>query len=365
VPNEKRARHKAARQAKMAQLRRAQQRRRNMKRGGVVGIAVVIALVLALYSGGFFSSGHKHKTALTTKDSTTTSSVAPTTTVPASTTPLPLAKVEADLVARTPPAHSAACDNPSTGPASSASTAPTTTIPAKSPAVATIDAPAGVGFPDLDGSAPHYTKFTAAPPFCIDADDTYTATMKTTAGTIVIELLPKYAPVTVNSFVFLAGYHYFDGTVFHRVIPGFVDQGGDPTGTGTGGPGYEYKDELPKSVGAYDAGSFAMANSGANTNGSQFFLVVGAGGAELGKPAYSMYGQVISGLSAANKINSEGQASGTPKVLNKILSVTISVTKGSASTPTTTPAAPSTTSASATTSAPGTTSAPTTTPTTS
>jgi cyclophilin family peptidyl-prolyl cis-trans isomerase len=361
VPNEKRARQKAARQAKMAQLRRAQQRRRNMKRGGVVGIAVVIALVLALYSGGFFSSGHKHKTALTTKDSTTTSSVAPTTTVPASTTPLPLAKVEADLVARTPPAHSAACDNPSTGPASSASTAPTTTIPAKSPAVATIDAPAGVGFPDLDGSAPHYTKFTAAPPFCINADDTYTATMKTTAGTIVIELLPKYAPVTVNSFVFLAGYHYFDGTVFHRVVTSFVDQGGDPTGTGEGGPGYTLPDEYPKSVAAYDAGAVAMANTGQpDTGGSQFFLIIGAGGAEL-TPAYTMYGQIISGLSAANKINAGGESAsaGTPKVLNKILSVTISVTKGSASTPTTTPAASSTTSAS------DTTSAPTTTPTTS
>jgi cyclophilin family peptidyl-prolyl cis-trans isomerase len=303
----------------------------------VAGIVVIALIVAYLTSRG----GSSKKTVTTTLSG-------------------PLASLEANLVPRTPPPTSTDCTAPA-----AKETAPPTTIPAKGNAVAIIPAPATVPFPNLDGSSPHYTKFSAAPPFCIDVDKTYTATMKTDVGTITITLLPKYAPVTVNNFVFLAGYHYFDGTVFHRVIPGFVDQGGDPTGTGSGTPGYSFKDELPKSKAAYDDGAVAMANSGANTNGSQFFLVVGAGGAELGKPAYSMYGQVISGLSAANKINSEGQASGTPKVLNKILSVTISVTKGSASTPTTTPAAPSTTSASATTSAPGTTSAPTTTPTTS
>ncbi len=321
-----------------------------MKRGGIAGVAVLIALLLALYSGGVFN-GPKKKTATTThNDTSTTTSVAPTTTVPASANPLPLSAVEADLIARTPPAHSAACNNPTTG--TSTSSAPTTTVPAKSPAVASIEAPAGVGFPRLDGSDPHYTKFTAAPPFCINVADTYTATMKTTAGTIVIELLPKYAPVTVNSFVFLAGYHYFDGIVFHRVIPGFVDQGGDPTGTGTGGPGYEFKDELPKSVGAYDAGAFAMANSGPNTNGSQFFLVVGAGGAQLGKPAYTMYGQVISGIAAINKINAEGQSSGVPKILNKMISVTIHVSPPGSAVPTstTTGTATTTTTAAASTS---------------
>ncbi|MST32067.1 peptidylprolyl isomerase [Acidimicrobiaceae bacterium USS-CC1] len=154
--------------------------------------------------------------------------------------------------------------------------------------------------------------------------------MKTTAGTMKIQLLPRYAPVTVNNFVFLAGYHYFDGIVFHRVIPGFMNQGGDPTGTGTGGPGYEFKDELPKSAAAYDAGALAMANSGPNTNGSQFFITVGKGGQQL-QPSYTMFGQVVSGMSVDDKINAGGNpnpsANGVPpKTLYKILSVSISAT---------------------------------------
>jgi cyclophilin family peptidyl-prolyl cis-trans isomerase len=325
----------------MAELRRAQQRRRNMKRGGVVGVAVLIALVLALWSGGAFSSGSKKKT--TTSTATTVPKAAgTTTTVPAaSATPRTLAQIEADLVARTPPAHSATCSNPSTG------KSPAATVPAKPPAVAVISAPKAVGFPNLNGSAPHYTKFAAAPPFCINPADTYTATMKTTAGTIVITLLPKYAPITVNNFVFLAGYHYFDGIVFHRVIPAFVDQGGDPTGTGSGGPGYTFKDELPKNIGAYDAGSVAMANSGANTNGSQFFLVDGIGGSQLTN-AYTMFGQITGGLDVANKINAAGTSAGTPKTLYKMISVTISASAG-ASTPTITSVPTTTKSSTATT----------------
>jgi cyclophilin family peptidyl-prolyl cis-trans isomerase len=312
----------------MAELRRAQQRRRNLKRGGVVGIAVLIALVLALISGGVFSSGHKKKTVATSASTTTVPTTAPSTTVPAATAaPLPLATVEASLIPRTPPAKSAACANPSTGTAAPTST---TTVPAKSPAVAVIAAPAGVGFPKLDGTSPHYTKFTAAPPFCINAADTYIATMKTTAGTITFELLAKYAPQTVNNFVFLSGYHFFDGTVFHRVIPGFVDQGGDPTGTGSGGPGYTIPDENPKSIAAYDAGALAMANTGQpHSGGSQFFIVNGDGGSQLGKPTYAMYGQIISGIAAANKINAGGGTVADngvpPKTLYKIISVNIHV----------------------------------------
>jgi cyclophilin family peptidyl-prolyl cis-trans isomerase len=331
VPNDKRARHKAARQAKMAELRRAQQRRRNLRRGGVVGIAVLIAVILALITSGTFD-GSKKKTAVKTVNgaTTTTTSTVPatTTTVPlSSATPLPLTTLESYLVARAAPAKSAACANPETGTAAGASTAPTTTVPAKGKAVSIVPAPAGVGFPKLDGSAPRYTKFTAAPPFCIDPSDVYTATMKTTAGTIVIELLPKYAPVTVNNFVFLAGYHYFDGTVFHRVIPGFVDQGGDPTATGSGSPGYSFDDELPKSAAAYDAGSVAMANSGANTNGSQFFLVVGTGGKEL-TDAYTVYGQIVGGLDVADTINAGGDSADNgspPKTYYTITSVRIHV----------------------------------------
>ena len=99
--------------------------------------------------------------------------------------------------------------------------------------------------PAADGSSPQQRKFDAEPPMVIDPDKRYTATMVTSQGTMVIALDPLAAPKTVNNFVFLARYHYFDGIVFHRIIPGFVLQGGDPTGTGPGGPGYRFADELP------------------------------------------------------------------------------------------------------------------------
>ncbi|MBO0693960.1 MAG: peptidylprolyl isomerase [Acidimicrobiaceae bacterium] len=181
-------------------------------------------------------------------------------------------------------------------------------------------------FPKLDGTSPHYTAFSSPPPFCIDVKKTYTATITTDAGVITMDLLPKFAPITVNNFVFLSGYHYFDGIVFHRVIKGFVNQTGDPTGTGSGGPGYEFKDELPKSAAAYDNGSVAMANSGPNTNGSQMFLVVNRGGAEL-SPNYTMFGQIIRGLNVSAAINAGGASptsqTGTPTTMHKIRSVKI------------------------------------------
>ncbi len=201
-------------------------------------------------------------------------------------------------------------------------TTTTTAVPPVS--VPLISAPANVGCPNLNGSSPHYTKFSAAPPTCIDPTKTYTATMVTDAGTITIMLNPTEAPKTVNNFVFLAGYHFYDGTAFHRVIPGFVDQGGDPTGTGNGGPGYQFADELPKSATSYVAGSLAMANSGANTNGSQFFIVVGSGGSQL-QPSYSLFGQVTAGTAVVTKINNDGTSGGTPKVVHKIEKLTISV----------------------------------------
>jgi cyclophilin family peptidyl-prolyl cis-trans isomerase len=187
-------------------------------------------------------------------------------------------------------------------------------------------APATVGCPDLNGSSPHYEKFTKAPPTCIDPTKTYTATIQTDVGTITVNLLPKQAPKTVNSFVFLAGYHYFDGIVFHRVVTNFVDQTGDPTATGSGGPGYQFADELPKSVSDYKAGTLAMANSGPNTNGSQFFIVdSAAGGKDLTTPAYSLFGRVTAGLSVVQKINADGSSSstGTPKVVHRMIKVTI------------------------------------------
>ncbi|CAN5203311.1 peptidylprolyl isomerase [soil metagenome] len=118
--------------------------------------------------------------------------------------------------------------------------------------------------------------------------------MSTSLGDLTIALDPVQAPATVNNFVVLARYHYFDGLGFHRVIKGFMCQGGDPEGTGTGGPGYRFADELPK-PGRYEIGSLAMANAGPNTNGSQFFIVSGPSGTGL-PPSYSLFGKVVKGL---------------------------------------------------------------------
>jgi cyclophilin family peptidyl-prolyl cis-trans isomerase len=119
-----------------------------------------------------------------------------------------------------------------------------------------------------------------------------TATLTTSCGDIVIELDPETSPETVKSFVFLANSGYFDGTAFHRVLPGFVIQGGDPTATGLGGPGYVVPDEFPDAGFSYDFGVVAMANAGPNSTGSQFFIMVGEAGLS---PAFSPFGTVVSG----------------------------------------------------------------------
>jgi cyclophilin family peptidyl-prolyl cis-trans isomerase len=143
-------------------------------------------------------------------------------------------------------------------------------------------------------------------------------------GTLVIALDPVAAPKTVNNFVFLALNHYYDGVIFHRIINGFVCQGGDPEGTGRGGPGYRFEDELPKS-GKYQIGSLAMANAGPNTNGSQFFLISGPSGVSL-PPAYSLFGQVVKGLDIVDMMQKVPTGAGDrPKDDVVIKSVTITV----------------------------------------
>jgi peptidylprolyl isomerase len=149
-------------------------------------------------------------------------------------------------------------------------------------------------FPPLDGSAPRKQEFPAPPEFGIDSAKRYTATIDTSLGEMVVALDASAAPKTVNNFVFLAAQHYYDSVIFHRVINGFMCQGGDPTGTGRGGPGYRFDDELPK-PGRYEVGSVAMANAGPNTNGSQFFIVSGPSGVGL-PPLYSLFGKVVKGL---------------------------------------------------------------------
>jgi cyclophilin family peptidyl-prolyl cis-trans isomerase len=145
--------------------------------------------------------------------------------------------------------------------------------------------------------------------------------MVTSKGTLEILLDPLGAPATVNNFVFLARWHYYDGIIFHRIIPGFMLQGGDPTGTGTGGPGYRFNDELPK-PGRYELGSLAMANAGPNTNGSQFFVISGPDGVRL-PPLYSLFAKVVKGLDVVGQINDVGSPSGKPRERVVIESVTI------------------------------------------
>jgi len=178
-----------------------------------------------------------------------------------------------------------------------------------------------ISCPADDGSSPKIQHFDGPPPVCIDLNRRYSAEMVTSKGSMAIALGPAEAPKAVNSFVFLARYHYFDGIVFHRVIPGFVLQGGDPTGTGSGGPGYRFDDELPR-PGRYELGSLAMANAGPNTNGSQFFVISGPSGVRL-PPKYSLFGKVISGLDVVARIDAIGTASGKPKEPVVIESVTI------------------------------------------
>ena len=151
-----------------------------------------------------------------------------------------------------------------------------------------------VDCPPADGSAPQQQTFDSAPPTCIDANSSYTAEIVTNKGTLVVELDQARAPLAVNNFVTLARYHYFDNTECHRIIPGFMAQCGDPTATGTGGPGYRFADELPE-AGEYQIGSLAMANSGPDTNGSQFFIISGETGVNL-PPNYTLFGQVTEGL---------------------------------------------------------------------
>ena len=175
--------------------------------------------------------------------------------------------------------------------------------------------------PAADGSSPQQRSFDSEPPMLIDPAHRYAAQMTTSKGEVVIALDPVSAPKAVNSFVFLARYHYYDGIVFHRIIPGFVLQGGDPTGSGSGGPGYRFADELPE-AGKYRVGSLAMANAGPNTNGSQFFVISGPDGVRL-PPLYSHFGEVVSGLEVVEKIDKVGSRSGTPKEQVVIESVTI------------------------------------------
>ena len=176
--------------------------------------------------------------------------------------------------------------------------------------------------PPSEGAAERVTQFPEAPPMCIDPSKTYTAALDTSLGAITIALDAAAAPKTVNNFVFLARYRYYEGIIFHRIINSFMCQGGDPTGTGTGGPGYKFADELP-APNTYKIGSVAMANAGPNTNGSQFFLVSGPSGVGL-PPQYSLFGQITEGLDVLEAMQNVPTARGDRPVDDVVInSVTI------------------------------------------
>jgi cyclophilin family peptidyl-prolyl cis-trans isomerase len=286
VPSsEKRARQKAGRQERLEAERQRAKRNKQLRRGAIIAVVVVVIV------GLIYFIQHKSNKSNNASKTTTTVKAATTTTSSSSSNKSPQAKANALAVAAGCPA------NPSTQ-------------------VNTLSWP-------------------SAPAMTIDTSKTYVATVKTTAGTFTINLDAAKTPQTVNNFVFLAQKGYYHCVIFHRVIPGFMDQTGDPTGTGTGGasstskgqPGYTIPDELPATANPqYPIGSVAMANTGAaNSGGSQFFIVTGSEGESL--PAtYTLFGQVPStDMAVPNLINSQGTAgSGVPpKVTQRILSVTI------------------------------------------
>ncbi len=143
-------------------------------------------------------------------------------------------------------------------------------------------------------------QYSAPPPLTIDQNKKYSAVFNTSRGEIVCELFAKDAPNTVNNFVFLTRDKFYDGTVFHRVLPDFMIQGGDPTGSGHGGPGYRFADELKSNPNQHQVGSLSMANAGPNTNGSQFFITHVVTDWLDGK--HTVFGKVLSGQDIVNGI---------------------------------------------------------------
>ena len=193
------------------------------------------------------------------------------------------------------------------------------------PEVATDEPPvieSSLECPPVEGTDTRTVSFAEQPPYCLEDGVTYTAEVVTNKGELTMALDQAQAPITVNNFVFLARNKYYDGITCHRIIPGFVIQCGDPDGTGAGGPGYQFADELP-AEGDYQLGSLAMANSGPDTNGSQFFIITGDQGQGL-PPLYSLFGEVSAGFDETVKpIEAAGTEAGTPTESIVIESVTI------------------------------------------
>ena len=173
------------------------------------------------------------------------------------------------------------------------------------PRIADTPTPAVIGTPTpetaITAAGRTIRNYARAPEMEIDPEGSYSADIQTNQGTITVELYAEDAPITVNNFVFLARQGFYDGVIFHRVIPDFMIQGGDPTGTGTSGPGYRFQDEIVPSLSFDGAGVLAMANAGPNTNGSQFFITVAPTPHLTGN--HTIFGRVTSGQEVANTIS--------------------------------------------------------------
>ena len=172
--------------------------------------------------------------------------------------------------------------------------APSTSTPEPGPVANATPTPAAAVTPTPTGETKVAKQYSAPPEMTIDTTHSYKAIFKTAKGDITVELAADKAPITVNNLVFLAREGFYDGTVFHRVIADFMAQGGDPTGTGTGGPGYRFQDEFDSSLVHDKAGILSMANAGPGTNGSQFFLTFGPTPHLNNK--HTVFGHVVEGM---------------------------------------------------------------------
>jgi cyclophilin family peptidyl-prolyl cis-trans isomerase len=187
----------------------------------------------------------------------------------------------------------------------------TVTLRPTAPQVTTTPAPASQSLPTgtSAGQASAVRSWSAPPPMTIDTTKHYTATIVTDKGDITMQLFAAEVPKTVNSFVFLARQGFYDGVTFHRVIAGFMAQAGDPTGTGSGGPGYKFDDEFSPSLKHDAAGIVSMANAGPNTNGSQFFITYARQPQLDG--VHSVFGKVTAGMDVLQKITPRDPATAT------------------------------------------------------
>lgn len=200
-------------------------------------------------------------------------------------------------------------------------------VPAPTPAPAPVPSPQPepVILPHPAPGEPKVMSWDEPPPMVIDTNNKYRAIMETEKGNLVLDLFTKDVPKTVNNFVFLATQGYYDGTTFHRVLPGFMAQGGDPTGTGRGEPGYRFEDEFTEH--GHVAGALSMANAGANTNGSQFFITYVPVHQLDGK--HSVFGQLVEGMDVLESITPRDPSQNPQFEGDKIIRVLIEMTGGS------------------------------------